>query len=62
MILPPPDSTSTIKQHSRKVLGQRKSNAQIPKQKIENAMTRTFLNNKKIYPKKGVSGQKQRCI
>ena len=41
--LQPPDSASTLKQHSSKVLREKKSNALIPKQKIENAMTRTFL-------------------
>ena len=60
MILTPLDSAIKIKQHSRKLLRKKKSNALIPKQKIENAITRTFL--KKNYPKKGVSGQKQRCI
>ena len=57
MTLPPPDSTSIIKQHSHKSLRQKRSNELIPKQKIENAMTRTFL--KKKFTLKGVSSQKQ---
>ena len=45
MTLPPPDSASTIKQHPRKALRKKRPNALIPKQKIENVMTRTFLKN-----------------
>ena len=51
MTLPPPESTSTIKQYSRKALRYKRPNALIPKQKIENAMRRTFL-KKNIYAKK----------
>ena len=43
MTLPPPNSVSTIKQHPSKALSLKRPNALIPKQKIENAMTRTFL-------------------
>ena len=50
MTLPPPHSVSTIKQHPSKALSLKRPNALIPKQKIENAMTRTFL--KKNYPKR----------
>ena len=50
MTLPPPDSASTIKHHPRKALRYKRPNALIPKQKIENTMTRTFLkdSNKKV--------------
>ena len=43
MTLQPLDSVSTIKQHLRNALRYKIPNALIPKQKIENAMTRTFL-------------------
>ena len=59
MTLPTPDSASTIKQHPCKALSQKRPNALIPKQKIENAMTRTFLKQINL---KRISGQKQRCI
>ena len=45
MTLPPPDSASTIKQHPYKELRKKRPNALIPKQKMENAMIRTFLKN-----------------
>ena len=50
MTLPPPDSASTIKQHPHKELRKKRPNALIPKQKIENAMTRKFF-KKEILPK-----------
>ena len=59
MTLPSPDSASTIKKHPHKALRQKRPNALIPKQKIENAMTRTFF---KKFNLKSVFGQKQMCI
>ena len=49
MTLPPSDSTSTIRQHPSKAPREKRPNALIPIQKIENVMTRTFL---KILTKK----------
>ena len=42
MTLQPPDSASTTRQHPSKVPREKRPNALIPKQKIENEMTRTF--------------------
>ena len=60
MTLPAPNSTSTFKQHPHKALRSKIPNALIPKQKIKNAMTRTFL-KRKFTLNKGVSSD-QRCI
>ena len=45
MTLQPQDSASTIKKHPSKELREKRPNALIPKQKIENEMTRTFSKN-----------------
>ena len=42
MTLQPLDSASTIRQHPSKAPRENRPNSLIPKQKIENEMTRTF--------------------
>ena len=42
LTLPPSDSATTHRQHPSKVLGKKRPNALISKQKIEHEMRRTF--------------------